>query len=211
MRNNQDKFGIILAIGVTALSVLAVGSFSTEKDSIQNQGEELLDLAKDEISDIPVVAQELTEEAIDKTNSISSEVDDIIEESESVSDLVEESSGTIEEILPPIPKVVQQSDGDFIELISIPPKTGVPGCEQTDQCYLPSTSKIIAGGEVIWTNHDTVAHTITSGTPQEGPDGLFDSGLITPQNTYSLEFNIPFEYEYFCLVHPWMQGMIIVE
>ncbi len=64
------------------------------------------------------------------------------------------------------------------------------------------------GGEVIWTNHDSIPHTVTSGNPSEGPDGLFDSGLLMPGETYSVEFDIAFEYDYFCIVHPWMQGTI---
>jgi len=210
MKHFQDKIGIILAIGVTSIALITANSFGGQQDSIQSQGEELLDLAESEISDIPEVAQELTEKTVEQADSVSSEVNEIIE-SDSVSDLVEESSETIQEILPPVPNVIKKSEGELIELISIPPETDTPGCEKTNKCYLPSSSKLNAGGEVIWTNHDTAAHTITSGSPQEGPDGLFDSGLLNPGETYSLEFNIPFEYEYFCLVHPWMQGMIVVE
>jgi len=58
------------------------------------------------------------------------------------------------------------------------PGSSVPGCEQTaDGCFVPSMVTIDVGGEVTWENNDTAAHTITSGTPTEGPDGHFDSSL----------------------------------
>ena len=39
-------------------------------------------------------------------------------------------------------------------------------------------SLVDVGGEVTWTNDDTAAHTVTSGSAADGPDGLFDSSLF---------------------------------
>ena len=91
------------------------------------------------------------------------------------------------------------------------PGSSVPGCEQTaDGCFIPSIVTIDIGGEVTWENNDTAAHTITSGTPVEGPDGIFDSSLVITGSSFSHVFEDAGSYDYFCMVHPRMQGMVMV-
>ena len=69
------------------------------------------------------------------------------------------------------------------------PGSSVPGCEQTaDGCFIPSMVTIDIGGEVIWENNDTAAHTVTSGTPSGEVGAVFDSSLIAPGSTFSYEF-----------------------
>ena len=63
---------------------------------------------------------------------------------------------------------------------------------------------------VRWENADTEAHRVTSGTPEDGPDGIFDSGLIAPGKDFQYQFTIGGNYEYFCVVYPWMTGVVIV-
>ena len=91
--------------------------------------------------------------------------------------------------------------------------SSVPGCEETDEgCFIPSTVTIDMGGEVTWVNDDAAAHTVTSGVLADGgPDGVFDSGLLSPETSFSHKFEEIGEYPYFCLVHPWMEGLVIVQ
>ena len=89
--------------------------------------------------------------------------------------------------------------------------SSVPGCEVTNECFVPHTVTIDASGEVTWLNVDTAAHTITSGTTTDGADGVFDSGLVSPGIEFKHVFEEVGEYPYFCLVHPWMSGMVIVQ
>ena len=96
------------------------------------------------------------------------------------------------------------------DTISIPVGTGSPGCETNNRCYLPYSTTISKGGTVTWSNDDTAAHTVTSGTPVEGPSGAFDSSLMMAGSTFSVTFDQSGEYPYFCMVHPWMVGHIIV-
>ena len=84
-----------------------------------------------------------------------------------------------------------------------------PGCEP--ECYDPSTVTIGAGGTVTFVNSDNAAHTSTSGTPTDGPDGVFDSSLMMIGGSFSVTLDNSGTYDYFCMVHPWMQGIIIVE
>ncbi len=93
--------------------------------------------------------------------------------------------------------------------IDIASGSNIPGCEVINACYLPATHSITPGRTVTWTNIDAAAHTVTSGYVPE-PDGIFDSGLIMPSEMFSHRFDTPGTYPYFCLVHPWMTGDIVV-
>jgi plastocyanin len=94
--------------------------------------------------------------------------------------------------------------------VSIPEGSSTPGCEQTNECFMPNSLQVNVGDTVTWTNEDTAAHTVTSGTPVDGPSGLFDSGLIVAGSTFDFTFNETGTYPYFCIVHPWMKGEIKV-
>ncbi len=63
---------------------------------------------------------------------------------------------------------------------------------------------------IEWGNADTEAHTVTSGTPVDGPDGKFDSSLFGPGNSFKFQFRETGTYDYFCTIHPWMIGVINV-
>jgi predicted secreted protein with PEFG-CTERM motif len=92
--------------------------------------------------------------------------------------------------------------------------SGAPGCEETAEgCYIPSTATVDVGGVVIFSNTDSAAHTFTSGDPTM-PDTvqvLFDSGLAMAGSTFEWSPTEVGTVPYFCMVHPWMQGIIIVQ
>ena len=92
--------------------------------------------------------------------------------------------------------------------------SGAPGCEDTAEgCYIPGTATVDVGGNVIFSNTDSAAHTFTSGDPTM-PDTvqvLFDSGLAMAGSTFEWSPTEAGDVPYFCMVHPWMQGMIIVQ
>jgi len=89
------------------------------------------------------------------------------------------------------------------------PGSSTPGCEP--ECFIPSTVTIDVGGTVTWENNDTAAHTSTAGSATEGPSGVFDSSLIMAGSSFSHTFDSAGTYDYFCMVHPWMEGTVIVE
>jgi predicted secreted protein with PEFG-CTERM motif len=95
--------------------------------------------------------------------------------------------------------------------VTIPAGSATPGCESTNECYIDSEVTLDAGSEVVWSNEDSASHTVTSGDPKNGPDGIFDSGLFLSGQTFSHTFEEEGEFPYFCLVHPWMQGTVIVQ
>ena len=124
--------------------------------------------------------------------------------------MVEEPEEPAVSISMPKVEAPPASMGPFTGTISVPAGTSVPGCEETNQCYIPAEVTISVGETVTWSNDDTAAHTVTSGLATEGPDGNFDSSLFMAGTTYEHTFDAPGEYDYFCMVHPWMTGKVTV-
>jgi len=91
------------------------------------------------------------------------------------------------------------------------PGSSTPGCEDTNSCFIPNPVTVEVGAIVTWDNTDTAAHTATSGTAVDGPDGVWDSSLMMVNGSYSVTLDDEGTYPYFCMVHPWMQGTVIVE
>jgi len=87
--------------------------------------------------------------------------------------------------------------------------SSTPGCEP--DCFLPATVTIGVGGMVEFVNSDNAAHTSTAGTPQDGPSGAWDSSLVMMGTSFTTPALDAGEYPYFCMVHPWMVGLVIVE
>lgn len=96
--------------------------------------------------------------------------------------------------------------GDII----MPTKSARPGCEEIDRCYIPSAIVIDSGNQVTWVNEDSAFHSVTSGFYGE-PSELFDSGHLDPYESFTVDFDEKGTYDYFCTLHPWMKGQVIVE
>ena len=80
--------------------------------------------------------------------------------------------------------------------------------------YDPDELTASAGAEVTVVNQDTVPHTVTSGTGPQDPNSaqLFDTSLINggESATVSLAQVNPGQYDYYCMVHPYMTGKMTV-
>lgn len=109
--------------------------------------------------------------------------------------------------------VIQDVDDQKIVLkgdIIMPTKVSRPGCEKTDSCYIPSKIVIKQGNSVTWVNEDVAFHSVTSGYYDE-PSAIFDSGYLDPEESFTFVFENIGIYDYFCTLHPWMKGQVIVE
>jgi predicted secreted protein with PEFG-CTERM motif len=95
--------------------------------------------------------------------------------------------------------------------VSVPQGTSVPGCETTNECFMPYEVTVNVGDEVTWSNDDSAAHTVTAGSAGDGPSGVFDSSLFMAATTFSHTFEAEGEFPYFCMVHPWMEGIVTVQ
>ena len=71
--------------------------------------------------------------------------------------------------------------------------------------FQPSRIEIAVGTTVVWTNSDQVQHTVTA------VDRSFDSGNMAPGATWRYTFTKPGTYQFFCVVHPFMKGVVIVK
>ncbi len=71
--------------------------------------------------------------------------------------------------------------------------------------YTPSSLTVNAGDTVVWTNHDTVGHTVTSDQGTE-----LHSGVMAAGQAYSHTFDTPGTYTYHCTIHPYMKGTVTV-
>jgi plastocyanin len=81
--------------------------------------------------------------------------------------------------------------------------------------YDPDELTVAAGSEVTVTNDDTLPHTVTSGTGPTDPNSaqLFDTSLINggESATLSLAQVAAGQYDYYCMVHPYMTGKLTVQ
>ncbi|HEY9485236.1 MAG TPA: plastocyanin/azurin family copper-binding protein [Nitrososphaeraceae archaeon] len=73
--------------------------------------------------------------------------------------------------------------------------------------FTPRALNVMPGSMVLWINEDATPHTVTA----EGTGApLFDSGPISPGDTFDNIFDMPGEFGYHCSIHPWMTGRVMV-
>jgi plastocyanin len=70
--------------------------------------------------------------------------------------------------------------------------------------YTPPTLIVAPGTTVTWKNDDDSPHSVRE------KDGKFKSAALDTDDTFSQTFANPGEYEYFCSIHPYMTGKIVV-
>ena len=87
------------------------------------------------------------------------------------------------------------------------------GCERTEEgCYNPNNVTVYVGSVIIFSNTDTAPHTFTSGVPSDDvPGNEFNSSFLSPGDSYEWTPENVGEFPYFDMIHPWMQGLIIVQ
>jgi len=71
--------------------------------------------------------------------------------------------------------------------------------------FNPSTLTIQKGANVTWTNYDSVQHTVVSDS------GAFSSPLLSKGDTYTHQFNSTGSFPYYCSIHPYMKGTVVVD
>jgi len=101
----------------------------------------------------------------------------------------------------------------FAATVEIEPIEGSDklGCQDTPEgCWTVMEAVINVGDEVIWTNTDSAKHTVSSGGDLTAPDLLFDSKLLENGDSFSYTFLDAGTFPYFCMVHPWAVGKVIV-
>ena len=93
--------------------------------------------------------------------------------------------------------------------VTIPEGAAIP--EDGQIYYDPEVINIPVGTMVVWDNVDNTMHTATSGNPTAGADGVFDSDILDAGDKYEFTFTDAGNYDYYCILHPWMIGTVNVE
>jgi len=104
----------------------------------------------------------------------------------------------------------------FAEVTITPdPGSGEPTDDCIDVeygCYTPGTATVDVGGKIIFSNTDSAAHTFTSGAVSDDIVGLvFGDKMMMSGDSFEWTPDTVGEFPYFCMIHPWMDGLIIVQ
>ena len=88
-------------------------------------------------------------------------------------------------------------------------------CQESLDCYTPSVVTVNVGDVVTMINSDSTAamHSFTAGTVDgftPSPSGVFDTGIMNGDDVFEWTPESSGEVPYYCLLHTWMQGTIIV-
>jgi plastocyanin len=95
--------------------------------------------------------------------------------------------------------------------ISIPEGSNKASCMDNYSCYDPYVTTTNVGQQVVWRNYDLNSHTITGGTPDAPTPEMFDSGSFKTYEYFRHTFDEAGTYNYFCTIHSWMQGIVVVK
>ncbi|MGD0639436.1 MAG: cupredoxin family copper-binding protein [Roseiarcus sp.] len=70
--------------------------------------------------------------------------------------------------------------------------------------FTPDVVTVKSGTTVVFENHDDIPHLVVAA------DGKYRSKALDTNDQFSVTFDKPGEYAYFCGLHPYMKGKIIV-
>jgi plastocyanin len=70
--------------------------------------------------------------------------------------------------------------------------------------FVPNSLTVKAGSTVTWANLDDEPHSVVSDT------GLFRSGAMDTNESFTFKFDKPGTYHFTCSIHPRMIGTIVV-
>ncbi|MCH8085589.1 MAG: hypothetical protein IIC15_04055 [Thaumarchaeota archaeon] len=198
-----DKVAIVFTMAIVAIAL----GFTATGGSIQDAGPTI---------STPMVSPETSEPK--SSEGFGADLAAEIRERAGTVELEEEVMMEEEEVMMEEEEVMMEEEEVMMEEstepttvhVEIPVGTSVPGCEEFNSCFTPADISINAGDTVHWMNIDTVAHTVTGGSPADGPSGVFDSSLLMADAAFAFTFDEAGSYDYFCMVHPWMTGSISV-
>lgn len=91
--------------------------------------------------------------------------------------------------------------------VSIPgaADSNVVSIEMRQQSFVPEKVVVKPGSTVMWTNGDTIPHSVTA------DDGRFDSGPILPGQSFKWVANANGNVAYHCIYHPSMTATLTLQ
>jgi plastocyanin len=119
------------------------------------------------------------------------------------SDMTNSTTNTV------LPRTLQSSSSPTV--LNTTNKILIAG-DESDKPFMPSSITLKTGDKVGWINTDEEVHTVTSGFENSTDKGKqFDSGLLNTNQTFEHTFDKAGTYNYFCMVHPTMTGMVNIK
>ena len=85
------------------------------------------------------------------------------------------------------------------------PQSGTVEVKIDNFSFMPEDITVKAGTTVSWVNRDDVPHTVKAN------DGSFKSKALDTDDKFTMKFDKPGVYEYFCSVHPRMTAKVVVK
>lgn len=80
------------------------------------------------------------------------------------------------------------------------------------KAFVPKALQVSKGATVVWTNKDETLHTVTSGSAASGNSGIeFDSSYLATGKQFQHMFKDARTFDYYCTLHPYMNGQVIVK
>ena len=109
-------------------------------------------------------------------------------------------------------KVLGSVRGAFAAALLLALVSALPGAARAAQLEVkidnftfgPQKLTVKVGDTVTWINEDDIPHTVVS-------TGHFRSKALDTDDKYAFTFTTAGTFEYFCGLHPHMQGSIVVE
>jgi plastocyanin len=86
-----------------------------------------------------------------------------------------------------------------------PTNTGGPSVSVENFNFIAAAVTVPAGTTVVWTNNDDIEHTVTAS------DNSFASQPLEAGGQFAYAFTTAGTYSYFCAIHPFMTGKVIVQ
>jgi plastocyanin len=71
--------------------------------------------------------------------------------------------------------------------------------------FAPESLTVKAGTQVTWINRDDIPHTVVES------ERSFKSKVLDTDDKFTMTFDKPGTYSYFCSIHPKMTGKIVVQ
>ena len=79
-----------------------------------------------------------------------------------------------------------------------------------DFLYDPEAVTVSVGAKLTFTNEDSAPHTATSG-PSPDAEGVFETGTLKKDQSTSVEVTKAGTFAYYCAIHPFMKGTVVVK
>ena len=83
------------------------------------------------------------------------------------------------------------------------------GCEKIRACFSPHTLVVNSGDEVLFENQDEFGHNVMMKHDSKYLHSQYD--IINPNNSFVYKFSDIGRHDYWCSLHPWMEGSVVVK